>query len=85
MAPGDQAHCSGLCFAPCALTLVTEVVHHRENNWGNAELEKILVFGQFRQVTTKRYHSLDDKTTGLYLLITVLEAELKVLTRMCSF
>ena len=40
---GHHSHCSGLRPAPCALTVETEVVHHRGNIWGNAELEKILL------------------------------------------
>lgn len=43
---------------PRALTLEKEVVHHKGDIWGNAELEKILVRSRLRQVATTRYHSL---------------------------
>ena len=41
-----------------ALTLETEVLYHRGNIWGNAELEKILVCIRIRQVATIGYPNL---------------------------
>ena len=40
-----------------ALTLETKVVRHRGNIWGNAELEKILVYSQIRQAATQKPES----------------------------
>ena len=51
---GHHSHCSGLRPAPCALTVETEVVHHRGNIWGNAELEKILVCRQLKPAPTTK-------------------------------